>query len=62
MTTDAEKLKQAEDALREASRAFDSAKIWAGMNWSFSPIHPRNYIKARDAVNAYWNARQKEQA
>ena len=48
----------AEDVLRECSKALNSSKVWGGMSYNYSPIHPINYNKARDAVNEYWNQKQ----
>lgn len=52
----------AEDVLRECSKALNSSKVWGGMGYNYSPIHPVNYNKARDAVNDYWNKRQADAA
>lgn len=54
------RLKEAEDTLRECSKAFDGAKIWGGMDWVLSPLHPIKYKKARDLVKKYWLDRQRE--
>ena len=48
----------ADDVLRECSKALNSSKVWGGMSYNYSPIHPINYNKARDSVNEYWNQKQ----
>ena len=53
---------EAENVLRECSKALNSSKVWGGMEYKYSPIHPINYNKARDSVNDYWNKRQAEHA
>jgi len=54
------RIAEADDALREASKALTSQRVWGGMSWTYYPLRPMHYEKARLAVDAYWQRRQAE--
>lgn len=57
MPLDMDKLKQLyqdprHEILSEMSKLLDSSRMWGGMGWNYSPIHPVKYLPLRDKVKA----------
>jgi hypothetical protein len=48
-----ERAKKYRDAILFAEYALDTgARIWAGMEYQYNPMHPTTYLKVRDRLRA----------
>jgi hypothetical protein len=47
-----EAVKVAREALLDVKHGLEGAKIWAGMQWHYNPLHPFKYLPLRDKASA----------
>lgn len=47
-----EAVKVAREALVDVKHGLEGAKIWAGMQWHYNPLHPFKYLPLRDKTAA----------
>lgn len=46
--------------LYSALHELEKARVWGGMEWSYTFLHPRYYLKARELLEQYIKEKEED--